>query len=330
MKRNPKITRSRFALLLIAAVMLLPLGGCAVLAQNNEAAEDSTADTPKIPDHLERNAEGIPVLKVYNTATDAIEEMDLESYIMGVVAGEMKNDWPMEALKAQAILARTFTMKFVESKKSGYEGADISTDVHEAQAYDSSAINDRVREAVNETSGIVLTAGGEFPYAWFHAHAGGMTELPSRALEYKDDPAYLTVVESTESDKAPEDVKQWTVSFSKDEALKACADSGLKLDSIESFEIGEKGESGRAVNFLVNGQKVSAPSFRLHIGSSRLKSTLIHEINVDDNSVTFSGSGFGHGVGMSQWGAYEMAEKGSTAEEIVHHYFSGTKLEKLW
>ena len=330
MKLNSKKLCSLLALLLIAAVSMFSLGGCAVQAQNNEAAEDSIADTPKIPDHLDRNAEGIPILKVYNTATDAIEEMDLETYIMGVVAGEMKNDWPMEALKAQAILARTFTMKFVESKKSSYEGADISTDIHEAQAYDASAINDRIREAVNETSGIVLTAGGEFPYAWFHAHAGGMTELPSRALEYKDDPAYLTVVESIESNKAPDDVKQWTVTFSKDEILKACADSGLKLDAVESFIIGEKSESGRSVNFLINGHKVSAPSFRLHIGSAKLKSTLIRDIRVNDNSVTFTGSGFGHGVGMSQWGAYEMAEKNHTAEEIVHHYFSGTQLEKLW
>ena len=77
--------------------------------------------------------------------------MDAEAYVAGVVAGEMKNDWPLEALKAQAILARTFVLRFVSEKESRYEGADISTDISEAQAYDESAVNDLVLQAVEET-----------------------------------------------------------------------------------------------------------------------------------------------------------------------------------
>lgn len=311
--------------LLCCAALMLGCAGCMSFGENV-----GDEKLPRVPDHLSRSEEGIPILKVYNTATETIEEMDLESYIMGVVAGEMRNNWPMEALKAQAILARTFTMKFLSEKDSRYAGADISTDIHEAQAYDADAINDRVREAVNDTRGKVMTADGEFTHAWFHAHAGGKTELPTKALEYNSDPAYLRVVDSPDSEKAPEEVKLWKASFTMEEVREACRAVGVELDDIHSFEIGERGESGRVVSFIVNGREVSAPSFRLNIGASRLKSTLIESISVDADGVSFTGSGFGHGTGMSQWGAYAMAEEGKDAEEIIGHYYNGVELAELW
>lgn len=314
---------------ILAAVCCAALMLCCTACMPLDQREDN-APLPAIPDRLQRNQEDVPILKVYNAETERVEEMDVESYVMGVVAGEMRNDWPMEALKAQAILARTFTMKFLSEKTSRYEGADISTDVHEAQAYDASAINDRVREAVNDTRGEVMTADGEFTQAWFHAHAGGKTELPTKALEYKHDPSYLRVVDSPDSVKAPEDVKRWHASFTADEVRNACRAVGVEIGDLQSFEIGETGQSGRAVTFLVNGKEVSAPSFRLNIGASELKSTLIDAITLDSDGVSFTGSGFGHGVGLSQWGAYAMAEGGDDAEDIVEHYYSGVEIEKLW
>ena len=292
--------------------------------------EAESASIPEIPQRLGRNNDGVPILSVYNVEKEEIEETDIESYIMGVVAGEMKNTWPMEALKAQAILARTFTMKFLSTKTSAYAGADISTDVHEAQAYNADAINDRIREAVNETRGIVMSADGEFPHAWFHAHSGGMTELPTKALEYSEDPDYLSVVRSEESEDAPESVKHWEARFTLEEVEKACKDAGVEVGPVKSFKIGEQGESGRAVNFIVNGKTVSAPSFRLRIGASKLKSTLIDTIEITGEGIRFTGSGFGHGVGMSQWGAYEMADDGKTAEEIIEKYYTGVELVELW
>lgn len=106
---------------------------------------------PEVPQDLRTNDEGVPILKVYDVESESIAEMDLETYVTGVLAGEMRNDWPEEALKAQAILARTFVLKFVETKDSQYEGADISTDVSEAQAYSEVNINENVRKAVEET-----------------------------------------------------------------------------------------------------------------------------------------------------------------------------------
>ena len=316
------------------AVMLLLVALLLTGCMRTEAPEQwtPTEDVPKIPRKLEKaeNA-GMPSLTVYDTGREASSEMDIETYVEGVVAGEMKNDWPLEALKAQAILARTFTLKFCEDKTSKYKGTDISTDVTEAQAYDARSVNDRVRQAVRETRGMAMAYQGEYPYAWFHAHAGGMTELPTVSLDYdKADPAYLKPVESEESDKAPEDVKHWTATFTKEQVASACADAGLKVKDIESVVIGEKGQSGRAKTLKVNGDEVSAASFRIAIGANRLKSTLIDSVEVEGDRVTFTGSGFGHGVGMSQWGAYAMAEQGRSAEDIIRHYFQDVSIVKLW
>ena len=317
------------------ALVLLALGlvGC---MQNRDPSvnwrlSDSRANLPKLPQRLEIGKDGIPTLSVYDVTAKKISDMDIESYVTGVVAGEMKNDWPMEALKAQAILARTFVLKFCQDKTSKYEGADISTDVAEAQAYAPGSVNARVRQAVNETRGMALSWQGAYPNAWFHAHSGGMTELPSVALEYKGgDPEYLKPAVSEESDRAPEDVKAWTATFTRAQVARACADTGAQVGAVETVELGEKGESGRVKSILVNGKAVSAPSFRIQIGANRLKSTLIDSVALKEDAVVFKGRGFGHGVGLSQWGAYQMAEEGRTARQILQRYFPGVGIVELW
>ena len=321
-------------LALLLAAVLLSLSGCMSTQAPGEKGETwvPTEDLPKLPEKLMRDdATGIPLLRVYDVSLERTEEIELEDYVMGVVAGEMKNDWPMEALKAQAILARTFVLKFCDDKTSKYKGADISTDVTEAQAYDAGSVNEQVRQAVEATRGRVMAWHGEFPNAWFHAHSGGMTELPSVSLDYREgDPEYLKPVKSDEAQEAPDSVRRWEATFKPSEVKAACADAGLKAGDIRTVEIGEKGESGRAKTLLINGESVSAPSFRLQIGANRLKSTLIDSIDVGEDGVTFRGRGFGHGVGMSQWGAYAMAERGESAEDIIRHYYSGIDIVRLW
>ena len=320
----------------VLAAMLLAAAVCALAGCMRQAAQGpkwrlaENAGRPEIPEKLSVE-DGLPTLSVYDVSDGRIRKMNIEDYVTGVVAGEMKNDWPEEALKAQAILARTFVMRFCQDKSSRYDGADISTDVSEAQAYDAAGVNARVEKAVAQTRGQVMAVNGAYPYAWFHAHSGGMTELPSVALDFREaDPEYLRPVKSEESDRAPDDVKRWKASFSKASVVKACADAGVRVDAVKTVAIGEKGESGRAKTLLVNGRAVSAPSFRIQIGANRLKSTLIEEIEVGEDAVTFAGRGFGHGVGLSQWGAYEMAERGNDARQIVEYYFPGVDIVSLW
>ncbi|MBR3742398.1 MAG: SpoIID/LytB domain-containing protein [Clostridia bacterium] len=304
-------------------------GGAETAPEENQKSE--TEAKPPLPDKLKTNQAGIPILRVYQVDEEQTIEMDLETYLQGVLAGEMKNDWPLEALKAQAILARTFVLKFCTEKESKYQGADISTDIEEAQAYDATGINDRIEQAVRETKGMVLSYHGELPYAWFHAHSGGVTERAVEGLHYeKEEPGYTKVVQGRDSSLAPDDAKEWTAEFTEEEFLSAAKKAGWQGSGLESLEIGQKGESGRAVTVRINGQSVSAPELRLALDASKMRSTLLTELKAENGRVMMSGKGYGHGVGMPQWGAYGLAEEGKTAEEIVHAYFRDVTVETLW
>ena len=333
---------------IVAALLLaaLALYGCAArnagadnpaLPEPDQTPRMAAKESPGkaaadlIPERLARDADGVPVLKVYDVENEQLEELSVESYLPAVLAGEMAGDWPLEALKAQAILARTFVLQFVTQKTSMYEGADISTDIKEAQAYDAAGVNERIRQAVQETRGLVLNAGGELPYAWFHAHSGGLTARAKEGLDYeKAEPGYTQCVKGMENDEAPKEAAQWEAVFTPEEVIAAAKDAGASVAELTSIEIGQRGESGRATTLLVSGKEVSAPAFRLAIGSTKMRSCLIESLRMEDGKVIISGKGYGHGVGMSQWGAYAMAQQGKTAEEIVLHYFTGVTLDKAW
>ncbi len=269
---------------------------------------------------------------MYIKETGEIKELPFEEYLQGVVAGEMKNDWPEEALAAQAILARTFVMEFVTEKGgSKYEGAHVSTDIEEAQAWNQQAVNDRVKRAVERTRGEVAVYKNNYIKAWFHAHAGGRTASAKEGLAFEEaEPPYIRVVDSPDSPEAPKEDINWTVSFSRQEVEKALKETGVQIKGLSSVKVAEKGPSGRAVTLDFDGKKVSAPGFRIAIGSTRMKSTLIDSIEVQGDRLVIKGRGYGHGVGMSQWGAYALAKEGKKAEEILKHYFKGIEIMKAW
>ena len=285
-----------------------------------------------IPVQLVAGNDGAPLLKVYIVSAETIEEMPIETYLQGVLAGEMKNDWPMEALKAQAIIARTFALKFIGDKGgSVYPGADVSTDVTEAQAYDAAGINSRVREAIEATRGLVITYDGELAYTWFHSHAGGITAMAKEGLEWeKEEPPYIHSVPSAESPNAPANVAAWSASFPMESVRAALTEMGFRFPALGSISIGERGPSGRVTTFDIDGTPVTAPSLRVRLGASVFKSTLLTHAAIEGGNLVLRGSGYGHGVGLSQWGAYDMAERGSSAQEIIEKYYTGVAVEKLW
>lgn len=338
----------RFVFLMMTGMVCVLLSGCSAGGTGkDDPALPQPENTPKkmtesakgepsdasafVPAKLKRGEDGVPVLKVYDVKAETIREESVEEYLPAVLAGEMAGDWPLEALKAQAILARTFVLKFITEKESMYEEADISTDIKEAQAYDASAVNDRIRQAVKETRGLVLNAGGELPYAWFHAHSGGLTARAKEGLDYeKAEPGYTQCVKGMENDEAPEEAARWEATFTAEEVLAAAADAGAKIEKLTGISIGERGESGRAKTLMVSGKEVSAPAFRIAIGSTKMRSCLLSSLRVEDGKVHMSGLGYGHGVGMSQWGAYAMAMEGKNAQEIVTHFFAGAALGRAW
>lgn len=333
-----------FIALMLAGLLLF--SSCAGRAQGApEPTPDGTkvlADRVRWPrEKLTMNENGIPTVDVYVLDEKAVRSMDIETYVEGVLAGEMKNDWPMEALKAQAILARTFVLKFIQDKQSKYPDADISTDIEEAQAYSANDINDRIRQAVSDTRGLVLASGGELPYAWFHAHSGGATERAKEGLGWdEEEPPYTQVINSAEPETAASeadsqtlrDAQRWSASFTLEEFETALSKMGIDAALTESstLTISQRGDSGRAVTIDVDETPVSAAELRIRLGSTKMRSTLLSSLKIEDGKVKMVGKGYGHGVGMSQWGAYGMAQAGKNAHEIVRHYFRDVTLEKLW
>ena len=302
------------------------LFGCSMSEKPEESITGLT-----MPEKVQYTQDGEPALKVYVVETEQIETMPLEEYLCGVLAGEMRNDWPLEALKAQAILARTFVLKFMEEKESRYEGADISTDVEEAQAYDAGAVNERVREAVAQTKGMVLASGDELIYAWFHAHSGGTTAGAKEGLNWKaEEPAYIKIAQGQESESAPEETKAWQATFTAEEVIAAAREAGASISELTSASVAKQGESGRAVTLMLSGTEVNAADFRIAIGSTRMRSTLLTDFVLENGRLTMAGKGYGHGVGMSQWGAYGQAEAGRSAEEIVLSYYQNVEIVQMY
>lgn len=334
--------RRKIALLLCAAMLscLQACAGSAGAAGVDSAATKKPVQVRWPQDKLKTGKNGELLLRVYVVEDQQVEERELENYVDGVLAGEMKNDWPLEALKAQAILARTFVLKFVQEKESQYPGADISTDIEEAQAYDASAVNERIQQAVEETRGLVLSCEGELPYAWFHAHSGGMTEYARAGLGWeKDEPAYTQPSRGTEPEQLS-DAKEnqqlqaaaeWKADFTFAEWTAACQKQGVQVEphAGSQLQISQRGESGRAVTLEIDGQSVNAADLRLALGSTKMRSTLLTSLKIENGKVHMAGKGYGHGVGMSQWGAYGMAQEDKSAEQIIKHYFQKVEIAQI-
>lgn len=272
-----------------------------------------------------------PELSVYMHETGKTEKMKLETYLEGVVGGEMRNDWDLNALAAQAIIARTFTLQAYEKGNMTSQGTNASTDIKEFQAYNADAVNDRIKKAVEMTRGKVAVYQGVPIMGWFHASAGGRTATAAEGLDYKyEEPPFIRSVASPD-ELAPEDIRQWTAVYTNAEVIAALAEMEVSVNSVNKVRIGRKGNSGRAETIFINDDtEVSAPRLRLALGSTKLKSMLLDSLEMKDAKVTFRGRGYGHGVGLSQWGAQKLAQDGKSPEDIVKFYFKDIEIEKRW
>lgn len=320
------MNRKSFVYLTVLVFLCMALIGCNTQPQKKPEMPQSPG-TPK-----QAAQQNEPEITVFMHETGEKKAMKMEEYIAGVVAGEMKTDWPVEALAAQAIIARTFTVEAIETKGGVPErGTQASTDIKEFQAYNAKAVNDNVKKAVEMTRGMVMTYQGKPIKGWFHASAGGVTATAKEGLNYREaEPAYIQSVQSPD-ELAPEDVRNWTIIFPKEDVIAALNKLGKKVNDISSVEIAQKGPSGRATVLMFNKEvEVSGPELRVALDSTKLKSMLLDKVAVSEESVTFAGKGYGHGVGMSQWGANRMAKDGKKPEDIVTHYFKDVKVEKRW
>lgn len=274
-------------------------------------------------------------VRVYIAEEKRIEKMPIELYVRGVIAGEMPIDFELEALKAQAIAARTYIYRRLRSAdrsdlSSEMQGADVVDTVQNQVYIPLGALLDRwsgeikeenlkkLNEAVEQTKGQIITYEGEPIQAAFFSTSNGYTE---NASDYWSvDFPYLRSVASP-WDKAISPRYKETVSM---ELSAFSSKLGVKESAVRQMRIADTTEGRRIKTVIIGEEKFSGREFREKLGlaSSQFNWT-IHE-----NEITITTYGFGHGVGMSQWGANGMAQNGQTAEQIVTYYYTGTKVEQ--
>lgn len=260
-------------------------------------------------------------IKIYFHRQGEISEMEFEQYLSGVLAAEMPASFELEALKAQAVAARTYTLRKIQSGRDGrHKGADICTDSAHCQAYRdlselSSPLRQRIRKAVSDTKGEVIIYGGELIDAVFHSAAHGYTERSADV--WGGDVPYLQSVESPWDTECPDYIKE--EKFSVEEIRKIFdLPSGVPI-------IGEitRSGAGGVMEIKLAGKMVKGADIRQKLG---LRSTCF-TADEAGGVLTFRTEGYGHGVGLSQWGAQGMAKAGQTYDEILKHYYKDIEIK---
>ncbi len=279
-----------------------------------------------------------PVISVYDKDTGQKKRMDIEEYLTGVVAGEMKPGWSLNAYAAQAIIARTFTMEFLgRGGTRKLHGTDISTDEKEAQAYNAKAVTPVIRRAVQLTKGLVLTYKNRYIKGWYSASCGGITTYAKEGLAYKGpEPPYIKPVKCPEEKVIPTDELYWQASLTSADIDRALKQLNQKsIGTVNKLEILKRSQTNRVTLLKLTGSQGSATlaggDFRINVGPEKLRSIwLSNDIENRPGEIKVKGRGFGHGVGLCQWGAYALAKENRSYKEIVQHYYPKTHVSKIW
>lgn len=308
------------------ALTVLLFGG-AYLAAGGRAAEPEPAAPETAAVHHDRDV----TLTIQDG--DVTEEMTLERYLTGVVRGEMPASFEMEALRAQAAAERSYVYyQLAAGRKDAHPDADFCTDHTCCSAYlsetaarekwggDFAPWNTRVEQAVSDTDGQVVLYNGRPILAVFHSSSAGRTAAAGDV--WSGDLPYLVSVDSPEGEETVPNYYS-TVTFTAAEAKEKllAAHPELKLSGTPGRWFGAAAEngSGRVETVSVGGTDIEGTELRRIFG---LRSACF-TVAADSESVTFRVTGYGHGVGMSQYGANQLAREGKTWQEILEWYYTG-------
>lgn len=274
-----------------------------------------------IPENVSSNASK----KVFMTVskTNDIVELDLEEYLKGVLLAEMPMSFSLEALKAQAVASRTYTIKKLEN------GDVICDNSAHCQAWvdpTGSEYYEKISQAIEETCGEELTYLGEPIEAFFHSASGGATENSENVWSIGK--PYLVSVESPGEEEIMQNFYT-TLEITYENLMKKInAYKGTQLITTsklkDKIKILSRTNRNHVKEIKIQNSTFSGTEIRNIL---ELRSTNFN-IELTNNSIIFNVSGYGHGVGMSQYGAEAMAKSGSTYKEILSHYYPGTSLEK--
>ena len=267
-------------------------------------------------------------VRVKRLSTDKVEEVPLEEYIVGVLAGEMPIDFELEALKAQAVASRSYVLKRIEyNKDNEYDVVDsVLNQVYldddylkETWGNNYTIKINKLRTAVNETYNEYMEYDGEIIDALFFSTSNGYTE--DSHLVFNLELPYLKSVESS-WDQEVSSAFSSKYTYSLQEFYEKL---GLEYKDKLEVEILERSNTNRVLKLKINGQEFEGTTLYNKLG---LRSTDFEITQVGSN-VVFDMKGYGHGVGMSQYGALGMAKQGYTYDEILKHYYTGVTIKKI-
>lgn len=298
-------------------------------SNNKGALEESTYD------YDEYNT-----IKLLHVDTETIEEIDLDEYLYGVVSAEMPASFEEEALKAQAVVARTYTIYKVVNNDGKHGEADICDDSTCCQAWiskddrfskwdeDEREYNwNKIVNAVNSTQGKIITYEGKPINAFFHSNSGGTTEAPIDVWGGSGYP-YLQSV-STSGEDAYSQYSSEAI-FTKEEFKEKIkkVHSNFEIDFAEEdcIKIEEYTDGNRVKTIKIGNLELSGVEVRTILG---LRSANF-KITITDDEIKFEVTGYGHGVGMSQTGADSLAKEGSNYEDIIHHYYTNVEIVDMY
>lgn len=275
---------------------------------------------------LEENRKLEVKVRLKNEETDQIVEIPLEEYIIGVVAAEMPASFNMEALKAQAVASRTFAIERLDQKKDEYDLKDSISD----QAYitkekmkvkwqnDYSIYLSKITQAVEETAGEILTYEEKPIKAFYFAMSNGKTENAENV--FKESYPYLTSVDSKWDNESLNKFNT-DIYIPKSEF---CEKLNINCKQIKISNI-HRNTSNHIETLSINDKTFTGVELRKKL---QLRSTDMN-IQIENNIIKITTTGYGHGVGMSQYGANGMAKDGNSYKQILTHYYKGTKITTI-
>lgn len=331
-----------FILGLSLVVIIIPIISSLLLYN---ISDDETIKN-KVPNVLkkvtyEKIDKNAPVIDIYNADENKTIKMNIEEYLYGVLSSEMPSTFNEEALKAQAIAARTYVIYKIENNiKSGHKNAVVCTNSYHCQAYTSyenlkktkgedwiKSDYSKIKKVVDSTKGQILTYDGKAILPLYFSTSSGKTE--NSVDVFSTQYPYLVSVDSPYEENSPKYLTTYSVEKSK--FIKYIKNTypklNISLDKLDDeIEIESRTEGGCVKTIKVGNIKMSGISMRkiFNLNSANFN------INCNNNEVKFTVKGYGHGVGMSQWGAEGMAQKGYKYYDILFHYFKGSDIKDMY
>lgn len=267
----------------------------------------------------------LEIIKNKNSGLDVVNIIDLEEYLKGVLYHEVSHHWPLEALKTQAIISRTYALYRKTENSSQYY--DLKADTSSQMYGGATSEKDATSHAVKLTRGKVLFYNDKILPAYFHSCCGGHTEDAGQL--WKVDLAPLKGVAGPYCRGTKH--WKWRSKVKLDDIARAVNTKGDKIFTIEGIEILSRNNSGRVKEVSIKSPwkkiTISGKELRQWIGANQLRSTNF-TVKIDGDVAIFTGYGWGHGVGLCQWGAYRLSYQRWTAEDILQYYYPGSKINE--